>query len=151
MTTADLHEIAPNLVVIEGHRPHAVWEDPDLATIAVYRGERTLYLLDTGVGPEQRAALLRVAERLGDGAEEVLLLNSHGHMDHLGNNDVLAEIHAARRRHPIPRAARPRSTPRRSSAGCTTAACPTSTTWTGCRSTRPRSRRSSVPSGPTRT
>ena len=95
MTTADLHEIAPNLVVIEGHRPHAVWEDPDLATIAVYRGERTLYLLDTGVGPEQRAALLRVAERLGDGAEEVLLLNSHGHMDHFGNNDVLAEIPAA--------------------------------------------------------
>jgi glyoxylase-like metal-dependent hydrolase (beta-lactamase superfamily II) len=106
MTTGDLHEIAPNLVVIEGHHPHAMWEDPDLPTIAVYRGERTLYLLDTGVGPEQRAALLRVAEQLG-GAEEVLLLNSHGHIDHLGNNDVLAEIPAERRRHLFPRAARP--------------------------------------------
>jgi glyoxylase-like metal-dependent hydrolase (beta-lactamase superfamily II) len=106
MTTGDLHEIAPNLVVIEGHHPHAVWEDPDLASIAVYRGERTLYLLDTGVGPDQRAALLRVADQLG-GAEEVLLLNSHGHMDHLGNNDVLAGIPAVRRRHLIPRAARP--------------------------------------------
>ena len=106
MTTGDLHEIAPNLVVIEGHHPHAMWEDPDLPTIAAYRGERTLYLFDTGVGPEQRAALLRVAEQLG-GAEEVLLLNSHGHVDHLGNNDVLAEIPAARRRHLFPRAARP--------------------------------------------
>jgi glyoxylase-like metal-dependent hydrolase (beta-lactamase superfamily II) len=103
MTRGDLHEIAPNLVVIEGHHPHAVWEDPDLPTIAVYRGERTLYLLDTGVGPDQRAALLRVAEQLG-GAEEALLLNSHGHVDHLGNNDVLAGIPAERRRHLIPRA-----------------------------------------------
>ena len=42
MTTGDLHEIAPNLVVIEGHHPHAMWEDPDLPTIAAYRGERTL-------------------------------------------------------------------------------------------------------------
>ena len=64
MTTGDLHEIAPNLVVIEGHHPHAMWEDPDLPTIAAYRGERTLYLFDTGAGPEQRAALLRVAEQL---------------------------------------------------------------------------------------
>jgi glyoxylase-like metal-dependent hydrolase (beta-lactamase superfamily II) len=88
--------------VIEGHHPHAVWEDPDLPTITVYRGERTLYLLHTGVGPDQRAALLRVAEQLG-GAEEVLLLNSHGHVDHLGN-DVLAGIPAERRRHLIPRA-----------------------------------------------
>ena len=63
-------------------------------------------LFDTGAGPQQRAALLRVAEQLG-GAEEVLLLNSHGHLDHLGNNDVLAEIPAARRRHLFPRAARP--------------------------------------------
>lgn len=127
MTTGDLHEIAPNLVVIEGHHPHAMWEDPDLPTIAAYRGERTLYLFDTGAGPEQRAALLRVAEQLG-GAEEVLLLNSHGHMDHLGNNDVLAES-----RRPgggtcsrAPHA--PDWTSRPSSAGCTAAVCPTSTT-----------------------
>lgn len=106
MTTADLHEIAPNLLLVEGHHPHSMLEDPDLPTIAVYRGARTLYLLDTGAGPEQRAALLRAAAQLG-GAEEVLLLNSHGHLDHLGNNDVLAEIPAARRRHLFPRAARP--------------------------------------------
>jgi len=56
MTTGDLHEIAPNLIVIEGHHPHAMWEDPDLPTIAAYRGDRTLYLFDTGAGPEQRAA-----------------------------------------------------------------------------------------------
>src|SRR6185369_4045839 len=104
MTTGDLHEIAPNLVVIEGHHPHAMWEDPDLPTIAVYRGPSTLYLLDSGVGPEQRAALLRVAQQLG-GAVEVVLLNSHGHIDHLGNNDVLGEIPAERRRHLLPRTA----------------------------------------------
>ena len=77
-----------------------------MPTIAAYRGESTLYLFDSGAGPEQRAALLRVAQQLG-GAEEVVLLNSHGHIDHLGNNDVLADIAAARRRHLFPRTARP--------------------------------------------
>ena len=52
MATGDLHEIAPNLIAIEGHHPHAMWEDPDLPTIAVYRGARTLYLLDTNL-PER--------------------------------------------------------------------------------------------------
>ncbi|MFC5138959.1 MBL fold metallo-hydrolase [Actinomycetospora rhizophila] len=106
MAVGALHEITPDLVLIEGRHPHTLWGDPDVPTIAVYRRGPRLYLLDTGAGPEQEAAIRAVAARY-TGIEEVLLLNSHGHPDHLGNNHVLAAIPAARRRHHIARAARP--------------------------------------------
>ncbi|GLZ49792.1 hypothetical protein Acsp06_59770 [Actinomycetospora sp. NBRC 106375] len=106
MTVGSLHEITPDLVLVEGRHPHSLWGDPDLPTVAVYRRGPRLYLLDTGAGPEQYAAILAVAARF-TGIEEVLLLNSHGHVDHLGNNHVMAAIPAATRRHHIPRASRP--------------------------------------------
>ena len=53
----DIHSLAPNLVVIEGRHPTLLWEACDVPSIAVYRAPKTLYILDTGVGPEQRAAL----------------------------------------------------------------------------------------------
>lgn len=107
MTTGTCHALTPDLCLIEGHHPHNLWDDPDLPTIAVYRGARRLYLLDSGVGPEQRDAIRQTVARLRDGAEEVVLLNSHGHLDHLGNNDVLAEVAGGLpTRHFIPRDAR---------------------------------------------
>ncbi|MGD9530048.1 MAG: MBL fold metallo-hydrolase, partial [Pseudonocardia sp.] len=105
MTTGTVHDIAPGLCLIEGHHPHSLWDDPDLPTIVMYRSGPRLYLLDTGVGPEQRDGIRQVAARWPD-VEEILLLNSHGHLDHLGNNDVLAELPARTRRHFVPRAAR---------------------------------------------
>ena len=106
MADADIHEITPNLWVIEGHHPHRMWEDPDIPSIVVYRGASTLYLLDTGVGPLQRKAILDLAAR-GGPVDEVLVLNSHGHIDHLGNNDVVDDIPAARKVSWFPRAGRP--------------------------------------------
>ena len=106
MADGDIHELAPTLFVIEGHHPHRMYEDPDIATIAIYRSATTLYLMDSGVGRAQRDAILEVAERLGP-VDEVVLLNSHGHIDHLGNNDVIEEISAATKNHFFPRAGRP--------------------------------------------
>lgn len=106
MPTGTIHEISPDLFLIEGHHPHTLWDDPDLPTIAVYRNGTRLYLLDTGVGAAQYDAILDVAGRFTD-IEEVFLLNSHGHLDHLGNNHVLQHIRADRKHHHIPRDARP--------------------------------------------
>jgi glyoxylase-like metal-dependent hydrolase (beta-lactamase superfamily II) len=108
MTTGTIHNVADDLHLIEGHHPHTMWDDPDLPTIAVYRAGRRLYLLDTGAGPEQREAIRSLARRYYDVVDEVVLLNSQGHVDHLGNNDVLQEIADGKaRRHHIPAAARP--------------------------------------------
>jgi hypothetical protein len=35
MADADVHDLVPNLCLIEGHHPHRMWEDPDFPTIAV--------------------------------------------------------------------------------------------------------------------
>jgi glyoxylase-like metal-dependent hydrolase (beta-lactamase superfamily II) len=97
----DVHSIAANLVVIEGRHPTLLWEACDVPSIVVYRGPKTLYVLDTGVGPEQRAVLETQMTALGQGAEELVLINSHGHFDHLGNNDLLQQSAIARKRHLI--------------------------------------------------
>ena len=69
----DIHALAPNLVVIEGRHPTLLWEACDVPSIVVYRGTKTLYVLDTGVGPEQRAALEAQVAKHGEGAEEIVL------------------------------------------------------------------------------
>ena len=101
-----VHTVAENLWVIEGHHPRRVWEDPDIPSIVVYHHQGTLFLLDSGVGPAMRNAVLALAAERGR-LDEVVLLNSHGHLDHLGNNAVIDAIAARSRRHFIPAAARP--------------------------------------------
>jgi glyoxylase-like metal-dependent hydrolase (beta-lactamase superfamily II) len=97
----DIHSLAPNLVVIEGRHPTLLWEACDVPTIVVYRAAKTLYVLDTGVGTEQRTALEAQMTKLGESAEEIVLVNSHGHFDHLGNNDLLQKSAISRKRHLI--------------------------------------------------
>jgi glyoxylase-like metal-dependent hydrolase (beta-lactamase superfamily II) len=103
----DIHLLAPNLVVIEGRHPTLLWEACDVPSIVVYRTAKTLYVLDTGVGPEQRAALEAQIAALGEGTEEIVLVNSHGHFDHLGNNDLLQKSSISRKRHLIPKDSAP--------------------------------------------
>jgi glyoxylase-like metal-dependent hydrolase (beta-lactamase superfamily II) len=97
----NIHSLASNLVVIEGRHPTLLWEACDVPSIVVYRASKTLYVLDTGVGPEQRAVLEAQIASLGQGAEEIVLVNSHGHFDHLGNNDVVQRSAIPRKRHLI--------------------------------------------------
>jgi glyoxylase-like metal-dependent hydrolase (beta-lactamase superfamily II) len=105
----DIHSLASNLVVIEGRHPTLLWEACDVPSIVVYRASQTLYVLDTGVGPEQRAVLKAQIGALGQGAEEIVLVNSHGHFDHLGNNDLLQQAAIPKKRHLISREAAPDS------------------------------------------
>jgi glyoxylase-like metal-dependent hydrolase (beta-lactamase superfamily II) len=102
-----IHTIARDLHVVEGHHPRTLWEDPDIPSIVVFRTGRRLYLLDSGLGPEQRRAISDLGRRYADSCDEIVLLNSHGHCDHLGNNNVIAEIGRGKTvRHYLPRAAR---------------------------------------------
>jgi glyoxylase-like metal-dependent hydrolase (beta-lactamase superfamily II) len=103
-----IHTIARDLHVVEGHHPQNLWQDPDIPSIVVFRTGRRLYLLDSGLGPDQRKAISELGRRYADTCDEIVLLNSHGHCDHLGNNDVIAEIGRGKTvRHYLPRAARP--------------------------------------------
>ena len=80
--------------------------DPDTPVSRRIGRASTLCLLDPDVGLEQRRSILEVADRLGP-VDELMVLNSHGHLDHLGNNDVIGEIPAGTKRHFLPREGRP--------------------------------------------
>jgi glyoxylase-like metal-dependent hydrolase (beta-lactamase superfamily II) len=92
-------EIGPGLYLIPGHHPASMWTDVNEPNIMALHAGRELYLLDTGLGPAQRQAIVNLASRLGGQFDRVTLLNSHGHADHMGNNDVLADLGAASTRH----------------------------------------------------
>ncbi len=98
---ADVHELGTGLYLIEGRHPESMWKDVNVPNIVAVHAAETLYLLDTGLGPEQKRAILDLARRLEGSFSRLVLLNSHGHGDHVGNNDVIAEISASETSHYI--------------------------------------------------
>ena len=75
--------------------------------IVVVHAGSTLYLLDSGLGPEQKRAILDIAGRLRGRFTELVLLNSHAHYDHIGNNDLVAEIETVTKQHYISQSSKP--------------------------------------------
>lgn len=100
MPYCDLHRLGPNVIVIEG-RELILGEQGDVAQIVLHRQGNLLTLIDSGAFAEDRNAILRAAQQLGD-VSRVVLLNSHGHVDHVGNNDVIYEL-ASLAEHYIPK------------------------------------------------
>ncbi len=98
---ADVHELATGLYLIEGRHPESMWKDVNVPNIVAVHAADTLYLLDTGLGGEQKRAILELAQRLDGEFSRLVLLNSHGHGDHVGNNDVIAQISASEKSHYI--------------------------------------------------
>lgn len=99
MAYCDFHRSGENIIVIEG-RELILGKQGDVAQIVLHRDRDLLTLIDSGAYPEDRAAILRAAEELGP-FSRVMLLNSHGHADHVGNNDVIYEL-ASTAEHYIP-------------------------------------------------
>lgn len=101
MTSAEAVEVQPGLYLIPGHHPTSMWTDSNVPNIMALHAGRELYLLDTGLGPAQRQAITDLGRKLHGQFDRVTLLNSHGHADHMGNNDVLSDLGAAFTRHYI--------------------------------------------------
>jgi glyoxylase-like metal-dependent hydrolase (beta-lactamase superfamily II) len=66
---------------------------PDVANTVVHRAGRTLVMVDTGACGAFRGPLREAVGRLAPWSE-VLLLTTHGHLDHVGNNDLIDELAA---------------------------------------------------------
>ena len=90
MAYCDPHRSGENIIVIEG-RELILGEQGDVAQIVLHREGERLTLIDSGAYPEDRDAILRAARELGE-FSRVVLINSHGHVDHVGNNDVIYEL-----------------------------------------------------------
>lgn len=96
----DVVEVARGLWLIEGEMPEDNASYPDVANALVYRRDDRLYAVDTGVGPVVRSSLARVL-RENSPVGEFTLSNSHGHIDHVCNNDLIRTVRAGSKHHYI--------------------------------------------------
>ncbi|MEH6372774.1 MBL fold metallo-hydrolase [Streptomyces sp. KLMMK] len=87
----DLIEIDDRTVLVLGQGLDVEHGRPDVANALVHRVRDTLVLVDTGVTAAFRAALREAAERVGPWSR-ALVLTTHGHLDHVGNNDLADEL-----------------------------------------------------------
>jgi hypothetical protein len=94
----DLVPVATNALMVEGQRPWNILFAPDVANAVVYRRGDTLYILDTGATLFFRRRIIEAAERLRP-FRRIVLLNSHGHVDHTSNNSVIHDIQADEKLH----------------------------------------------------
>ncbi|MFD9520509.1 MBL fold metallo-hydrolase [Streptomyces sp. NPDC059979] len=87
----DLIEIDDETVLVRGQELDVEHGRPDVANALVHRVGDTLVLVDTGVTAAFRAALREAADRVGPWSR-ALVLTTHGHLDHVGNNDLADEL-----------------------------------------------------------
>lgn len=89
---AEIVQLADNLWVI--------LEDlcADIPNSIIYLKSDRLYIIDTGAGQIMRSSILKVLKKIGP-VQSFTLLNSHGHADHIGNNDVINVVQAKEKHH----------------------------------------------------
>jgi glyoxylase-like metal-dependent hydrolase (beta-lactamase superfamily II) len=96
----ETRQLAGNLWYIEGLMPDDFTQDVDRANALVYRAGDRLYVLDTGSGEAMRQSLEKLINDAGP-LKSLTILNSHSHLDHCGNNDLVHSGRAEQRNHYI--------------------------------------------------
>ncbi|MFD5426446.1 MBL fold metallo-hydrolase [Streptomyces sp. NPDC127084] len=87
----DLIEIDDRTVLALGQELRIEHDQPDVANALLHRVGDTLVIVDTGVTTAFRTVLRAAANRLMPWSR-ALLLTTHGHPDHVGNNDLADEL-----------------------------------------------------------
>ncbi len=98
-------EIAPDAWMIEGYSSTDFASKPSSSNCFVLRDENMVLLLDTGTYPFFRERILNILKKFrSNGADSLVLMNTHGHMDHVANNDVVLEAGFENVRYLLPEA-----------------------------------------------
>ncbi|GAA1850118.1 hypothetical protein GCM10009836_32360 [Pseudonocardia ailaonensis] len=87
----DIVEIDDRTVLVLGQELDVAHDQPDVANALVHRAGDTLVIVDTGATPAFREAIRAATRRVGDW-NRALVLTTHGHPDHVGNNDLADEL-----------------------------------------------------------
>lgn len=93
-----IHPITERLWLIEGGLLAAHWGLPEADNAFLYQVDDRLYLLDSGMGAEMRAAIEQQLMAIGP-AGSFTLLNSSCHASRTGNNDLIHNVLATEKRH----------------------------------------------------
>ena len=99
MTVSQVETIFDGVSWLRGMMPKNVWKEPDIANAFILKRNGEVYLVDTGVGSAFRSALARFFA--GRTYKSATLINTHSHVDHVCNNDLLNEIDSREKRHLI--------------------------------------------------
>ena len=95
MALGNIIEIDDRTVLVTGQELNVEKGQPDVGNALLHRVDDTLFLVDTGVTNSFREALTRAIDRVGPW-RRLVLLTTHGHVDHVGNNDLPDEWAADR-------------------------------------------------------
>lgn len=87
----DVLEIDDRTVLVLGQELDVAHDQPDVANALVHRASEVLFLVDTGVTTAFREALRAAVDRVGPWSR-LVVLTTHGHPDHVGNNDLADEL-----------------------------------------------------------
>lgn len=91
-------DIGLNCFLIIGRHLNVQKCEADVANAIIYKSDNKLYMIDTGALIDFRQTLLKCCKELSP-YEEVILINTHGHGDHVGNNNLIDELEASRKTH----------------------------------------------------
>ena len=91
ISLGDVLELDDRTVLVLGQELDVANDQPDVANALVHRAGDTLFLIDTGVTTEFRKALLNAVDLVGPWSR-LVVLTTHGHPDHIGNNDLADDI-----------------------------------------------------------
>lgn len=94
----DVVRVAPSTLMIVGRELNPAKGEADIANVILYRAGDTLYVIDSGATPSFRPFLRKAISRMRP-FRNLVLINTHGHPDHIGNNDLVMATPAARKRH----------------------------------------------------
>ena len=86
--------VAPSTLMILGRALDVARGQADIGNAILYRRGETLYIIDTGATTSFRPFLRRAIHRLQP-FRNVVLINSHGHPDHTGNNSIVTKVAGA--------------------------------------------------------
>ncbi|MFD0526067.1 MBL fold metallo-hydrolase [Kitasatospora arboriphila] len=87
----DLIGIDDRTVLVVGQELDVAHARPDVGNCVVHRTGSTLVVVDTGVTEAFRAALRAAVDRVRPWSR-ALVLTTHGHPDHIANNDLADEL-----------------------------------------------------------
>jgi len=90
--------LAGNLWYIQGEMPTDSSKAPDPCNVVIYWADSRLYLIDSSCGLGMRASIERVVREAGP-LESFTLINTHSHLDHICNNDLIETVDARTRHH----------------------------------------------------
>jgi glyoxylase-like metal-dependent hydrolase (beta-lactamase superfamily II) len=94
----DMVQVAPRTLMVVGRILRPAQHEGDVANAILYRKGETLYVVDTGATPSFRPFLRAAIDRLRP-FRQIVVINTHGHPDHIGNNTLVAQVRPNALRH----------------------------------------------------